>query len=120
MKNLEEELRRQPLLAPSKDLDERVLAQRPRPEGKRSGSPWRVPLWGTAAVGIVMGLGGFVAGFSWRGNPPKPDHGRQPPITIQVIYDSPVAGNPFDFTRAADFFPAENLKTTTRTPPTTI
>lgn len=114
MKNLESKLRKLPLIAPSRDLDERVLAQ--KPERPMQPLPGRrgLPIWVAAAVALIMGIVGFGAGTAWRSRRPIAGRDRRPPVMIQVIYNSPTSPNPFDFTTASHFFPAGELEVTTR------
>ena len=110
MNDLESKLREIRLLAPSGELDARVLAQKPVSPIQPSPAPWRIPLWLAGAAALTMAVIGFAAGIAW--------HGRQAPVarpllipaTIQVIYQSPSAENPFDFTPASDIFPAGKLE----------
>ena len=115
MKNLEWKLRKLPLVTPSRDLDDRVLAQKPERPMQPFHKPWRVPAWATAALGVIMAGAGFIGGVAWRGEQRVPRRQPRAPVIIQVIYDSPSSRNPFDFTQASDIFPAGELKATIQT-----
>ncbi len=114
MKDLESKLRKLPLTAPSRDLDGRVLAQ--KPEGPMQPLPGRrgLPIWVTAAVALIMAIVGFGGGVLWRSEHRVVNGGHPPPVVVQVIYNSPNSRNPFDFTTASHFFPAGELEVTTR------
>ena len=120
MKDLERKLRRFPLAAPSRDLDDRVLAQKPERPAEPCRERRRVPLWLTAAIALIMAAVGFGAGVTWRSAPPVATRDRRPPVMIQVIYSSPTSRNPFDFTNASQFFPAGKPEVTIEKPATTI
>jgi len=120
VKDLESKLKRLPLMAPSRDLDDRVLAQKPKQPVQRYREAWRVPVWVTAAVALLTVVVGFVAGAAWRSGRPVARKEPRPPVMVQVIYDSPTSRNPFDFTGASHFFPAREVETTTRKLETTI
>lgn len=112
MNDLESRLRDLPLREPSAQLDERVMAQKPDRPTPETGRSRRVPVWLAAVTAALMGVAGFGAGATWRGErateivePPT-----QPPVTIQVIYNSPATGDPFDFTQSSDVFPAGKME----------
>lgn len=115
MKDLERKLRKLPLIAPSRGLDHRVSAKKPERPGQLFPERRGVPIWVTAAVGLIMTLVGFAIGTAWRGEQPVARRHPRPPVRVYVIYDSPASGNPFDFTRASDMFPAGKMETTTQT-----
>ena len=114
MKDLESKLKALRLRPPSRNLDDRVLAQKRERPVAASYAVRRVPIWLTAAVALVMALAGFATGAAWRGEQPSSaEHHRSAPVMVHVIYNSPSSGNPFDFTHASDVFPAGKLETKT-------
>ena len=113
-KELESKLRTLPLMAPSGDLDARVLAQKPERPMRPFRARRRVPVWVTVGVALIMAVVGFAGGVLWRGGKPVARHDQRPPVRVQVIYNSPTSPNPFDFTTASHFFPAGELEVTTR------
>ncbi len=115
MKDFESKLKSFPLAAPSQELDARVLTQKPHCPSPSHSPRWRVPIWVTGAIALAMALAGFVAGATWRGRESIPSHATRTPVKMCVIYDLTGPRNPFDFTFASDFFPAEKLETTVRT-----
>lgn len=115
MKDLESKLKRLPLAAPSPGLDERVITRKPGFPLHSHPAPRRVPLWATAAIAVATALAGFVAGAMWRSDQSVRSHAARTPVKMYVIYDLPALRNPFDFTLASDFFPAQKLETTVRT-----
>jgi len=116
MEDFESKLKRVRLRAPSPELDERVLAQKPQRPVRISLAGRRVPFWLAAAAAVAMAGVGFATGLAWRRQQPIAAERRLPsPATIQVIYNSPAEGNPFDFTRASHFFPAGRLEATIQT-----
>ncbi|NQT83775.1 hypothetical protein HQ563_12160 [bacterium] len=117
MKDLESKLKKLPLVAPSPDLDDRVSAQKTGRPVRRFPERRGVPVWVTGAVALIMAVVGFAVGASRRGEQPhrRPGRERRPPVRLHVIYNSPSSGNPFDFTRASDMFPAGKMETTTQT-----
>jgi hypothetical protein len=111
MNDLETRLRALPLRTPSTNLDSRVWAHRPEPSFRpplllRRG----IPLWLAAAAGLLLAIAGYAAGrFACSpqiAGPPL----RPAPVMVQVVYNSPDAGDPFDFTRASKSFPAGELE----------
>jgi len=115
MDDFESKLKRLPLRAPSPRLDARVVAQKPERPIQPSPVTWRVPVWLAAAAAAIMALAGFAAGTAWRGERRVVEFRPSPPVTIQVIHDSSATGNPFDFTRASDIFPAGKMEATIHT-----
>ena len=113
MEQLESRLKALPLRAPSRNLDVRVLGQKPQRPLQPLRTPRRVPIWLTAAVGLLMAFAGFATGLAWRGEQATTDLHRAVPVMVHVIYNSPASGNPFDFTRASDIFPAGELEAKT-------
>jgi hypothetical protein len=120
VKDLESQLKKLSLRRPSPDMDDRVLSQRPERPLQHRRALGGVPLWATAAVAVVMAAGGFVAGVAWRGGRSGARSEERLGVVIHVIYDSRTPGNPFDFTRASHFFPAEEVETVMRTVETAI
>ena len=107
---LESHLRDMPLREPSDGLDERVLSLRRLAPVSR-GVPW----WLAAAASFVMGAAGFLMGAAWPGEPTASPLAPAPTIQVQVIYDSPGAQNPFDFTEAAHDFNGGEWETSVTT-----
>ncbi len=114
MKNLESKLKKLPLVAPARNLDDRVLAQKPERPVHPLRAPRRVPVWVTVAIALIMAVAGFAGGLAWRSGRTVASHPCRPQVVIQVIYDSPASRNPFDFTIASHFFPAREVETTIR------
>ena len=110
MDDLEANLRKLPLRVPSPMLDLRVAAQMPQRPTEQPAPRWRVPLWSAAAASIAMAIVGFGAGVAWRGEKPAVGVPIAPPVTVQVIYNAPASGNPFDFTHASEFLPAGEME----------
>ena len=110
MNELEARLRELRLRAPSPDLDRLVLSQRPEPQPEQPRAWFRVPLWAACAVALVAALAGFSAGNAWRANRAFSVAHPSPPITVRVLYHAPALGDPFDFTRRFDIFPAGEMR----------
>jgi len=110
MNDLETRLRALPLRNPSNNLDSRVLAQRPEPSFCPPLIRRGIPLWLAATAGLLLVIAGYAAGRiacppQVAGPPLRPA-----PVTVQVVYNSPDAGDPFDFTHASKSFPAGELE----------
>ena len=103
MDNLESRLRDLSLQAPSQELDERVLGLKPE---RPSRAVRRVPLWSAVAASLLMASVGFAAGLNCRGVGTADTPGTRPPISVELICESPSGTNPFDFTGASSDFPA--------------
>jgi hypothetical protein len=114
VKNLRSRIKRLPLMTPSPDLDERVLRQKPERPVPTYPVPRRVPLWGTAVVGLSMVVLGFVAGAAWRGGQSATSQDSPSGVVVHVIHHAAPWGNPFDFSRPVHFFPAKDVEVTTR------
>ena len=103
MDNLESKLKGLSLRVPSQELDERVLGLKPE---LPSHAVRRVPLWSAVAASLVMAGLGFAAGVTCHGTgSPRPTETR-PPISVELICESPCGANPFDFTAVSSDFPA--------------
>ena len=101
MDNLESNLRKLPLRAPSERLDDRVLGLKPE---RTSRAAQRVPVWSAVAASLLMAGLGFAAGLNCRGAGTVDSPEADPPIRVELIYDSPTGTNPFDFTTASTDF----------------
>ena len=116
MDDLEAKLRTLRLREPSPDLDDRVRAQKPERPPSPEFASTRVSIWVAAAAALVMAVAGFAVGAAWRGEPAVViRQGPPPPVAVQVIYNSPSSGNPFDFTLASDIFPPGEMTTSIQT-----
>jgi hypothetical protein len=102
MRNFESKLKRLRLLAPSEQLDERVLGVRPERAEGPSRAPRRIPLWSAAAVSLIMGSLGFVGGAICQSRRLPGTAEMRTPIRVELICDSPSGTNPFDFTTVSD------------------
>lgn len=114
--DLEARLKELRLRAPSEELDLQVLArerQVPLPGTRWSGR--RVPVWVAAVASLAVGGMGFAIGLHVKANPPPPLADTPAPVTVQVIYHSPLTGNLFDFTRPSEHSLPGRMETSIQT-----
>jgi hypothetical protein len=103
MDEIEARLKRLSLRQPSAALDHRVLSQAPQMSPVESPRPrWAVPLWAAAAASMAIGGIGFMAGMAVRTDRPGAVAEEPPPVTTDVLCQSPEGRNPFDLTQFAD------------------
>ena len=104
MHDLESELRNLPLRVPSRDLDARILAQRPVRRGgdvpsRRRQRPYWILGW-SLAVGVL----GFFLGRLTSPEMPAPSPAPATTPTMTVIMNIPMVGNPFEVVNPPDIF----------------
>jgi hypothetical protein len=102
MKDFEDRLKGVSRREPSPALDRRVAELFARPRAARATRRRTIRVGWAVAASCLAGLVGFAAGVAWHGpTPPRTVHPAAP-VTLQVVYASPGAPNPFDLTSVDD------------------